>query len=173
MVRARTLCNSSWGKQSLLRLTVAILAATVTACGSSSSSVQTFKGRDFGDISVQRPPADFGFMRVRAAQGHCYQSAVVSDPGQAVDRLRDYYLAHGFGGIPAAGPSLAKDQCEFRRHPEQMVPPRRPNAYGWQGNFSPGLGDLLTINAWVVPVHPSGPARIFLAVWPCVGCNLP
>jgi hypothetical protein len=60
-------------------------------------------------------------------------------------------------------------RCGFVRH--QLVPPRRPNAYGWVGTFDPGFGDLSGISAWVVPKRtPSQGLSRNLRVF---GSNLP
>lgn len=150
--------GANWVRKSLLGLTVTVITASVASC----SSVPT---------SVPKPPAGLGFAPVKGAPG-CYKSAVLPEPRKAVDGLRDYYESHGFGGIPAAGPGWIRhnERCGFVRH--QLVPPRRPNAYGWVGSFSPGTGDLSSISAWVVPAN-AHPARIYLAVFECSGCNLP
>jgi hypothetical protein len=149
---------AGWVRKSVLGLSVTVFTASVTSCSSVPNS-------------VPNPPAEFGFARVKGAPG-CYKSAVLPEPRKAVDRLRDYYMSHGFGGIPSAGPGWIRhiERCGFVRH--QLVPPRRSNAYGWVGSFSPGFGDLSAISAWVVPAN-AHPARIYLAIFECSGCNLP
>ena len=147
-----------WARTSLLGLAAVVFTASVTSCSTVPSP-------------VPKPPAEFAFSRVKSAPG-CYRSAVLPAPRKAVDGLRDYYESLGFDGIPAAGPGWIRDnqRCGFVRH--QLVPPRRPNAYGWVGSFIPGWGDLSGISAWVVPAD-AHPARIYLAISECSGCNLP
>ena len=72
-----------------------------------------------------------------------------------LDSLRDYYESHGFDRLRL---DQTNGRCGFGRH--QLVPPRRPNAYGWVGTFSPGFGDLSGISAWVVPANHTQPGSI-------------
>jgi hypothetical protein len=150
--------GAPWARKSLLCLTVTVFTASIASCSSVPNS-------------VPKPPAEFGFTRVRGAPG-CYKSAVLAEPRKAIDSLRDYYELHGFGGIPSAGLGWIRhnERCGFVRH--ELVPPRRPNAYGWVGTFDPAFGDLSGISAWVVPEN-AHPARIYLAIFECSGCNLP
>lgn len=145
-------------RRSVLGLTVAVFTAGVTSCSSVPNS-------------VPNPPAEFGFTPVKGVPG-CYKSTVLPEPRKAVDSLRDYYELHGSGGIPSAGQGWIRhnERCGFVRH--QLVPPRRPNAYGWAGTFDSGFGDLSRISAWVVPADAHA-ARIYLAIFECSGCNLP
>ncbi len=150
--------GASWARKSLLGLTVTLFTTSVTSCSSVPNP-------------VPRPPAQLGFTRVKGAPG-CYKSAVLPEPRSAVDSLRSYYELHGFDDIPSAGPGWIRqnERCRFVRH--QLVPPQRPNAYGWVGTFDPGFADLSGISAWVVPAN-AHPARIYLAILECSGCNLP